>query len=196
MKRGVIALMIGGAALVGSGFLHQHVLHLHGYKFGHRSEPMIHAKSEFTFTVHAPMAQAFPLFGPQGERLWAGPHWDPQFVYPKLAQDIEGAVFNIRHGHHDAIWVNTAFDAKAGHAAYAYVIEGKLATRIDVRLTPVSPQTTSVRVMYERTALDPSVEEEIGEMAQADATMGPEWEKAIAEYLGKHESGAPHVPTL
>jgi hypothetical protein len=36
-----------------------------------------------------------------------------------------------------ATWVNTAFDAQAGHAAYGYVIEGKLATRIDVQLTPV-----------------------------------------------------------
>lgn len=183
MKRGLVGLAVAGAVTLTAGLLHNH---LHHRLFGHRSAPMTHSKSEFTFIVQAPLTQAFPLFGPEGERPWAGPHWDPQFVYPKPAQDIEGAVFRIHHGHHEAIWVNTAFDAKVGHAAYTYVIEGKLATRIDVRLTSVSPQTTSVKVMYERTALDPSVEDDVGEMAQADPTMGPEWEKAIAEYLGRH----------
>ena len=152
-----------------------------------RGTTMTHAKSEFTFTVYAPLAAAFPLFGPEGERPWAGPDWDPQFVHPTPAQDVEGAVFRIHHGHHDAIWVNTAFDTQAGHAAYVYVIAGRLVTRIDVQLTSINAQTTSVHVMYERTALDPSVDEDIEEMARQDAAMGPEWEKSIADYLGLRE---------
>ena len=107
--------------------------------------PMAHAHSEFTFTVQAPMAEAFPLFGAEGERAWGGPHWDPQFVYPDPAsapgpvpaRDVEGAVFRVHHGHHSATWVNTAFDAQAGHAAYVYIVDGKLATRIDVQLSPI-----------------------------------------------------------
>lgn len=147
---------------------------------------MSHARSEFTFTVHAPMTAAFPLFGPEGERLWAGADWDPQFVSPVPAKDVEGAVFRISHGHHDATWVNTSFDAAAGHAAYVYIVEGKMTTRIDVQLTPINGDATSVRVMYERTALDPSMNEKIGEMTKADVQMGPEWEKSIADYLQKH----------
>ena len=145
--------------------------------------PLEHVRSEFTFTVQAPMAEAFPLFGPEGERGWAGPHWGPQFLYPQPAKDVEGAVFRIQHGHHSATWVNTAFDARAGHAAYVYVIEGRLATRIDVQLSPADAGTTRVRVTYERTALSPSMNSEIAEMAQRDAKMGPEWERDIAEYL-------------
>jgi len=61
--------------------------------------------------------------------------------------------------------------------------DGKLTTRIDVQLTPVDATTTSVRVMYERTALSPSVNPDIAEMAQADTKMGPEWEQAISKYL-------------
>jgi hypothetical protein len=151
--------------------------------------PLAHARSEFTFTVQAPMAEAFPLFGPEGERPWAGPHWDPQFVYPVPAKDVEGAVFLIHHGDDSATWVNTAFDAHAGHAAYVHIIEGKLATRIGVQLTPVNASTTSVRVMYERTALSPSVNPDIAEMAQADPKMGPEWERAIGEYLRTRRAG-------
>jgi hypothetical protein len=178
MRRALTILAIAAALVIAAALLHHHLNHRHL-----AGTPMTHAKSEFTFTVHAPLAVAFPLFGPEGERPWAGPHWDPQFVFPKPAQDVEGAVFRLHHGHHDATWVNTAFDAGSGHAAYVYVIDGKLATRIDVQLTPSGDAATSVRVMYERTALDPSVDGDVGEMAITDPQMGPEWEKAIADYL-------------
>jgi len=176
----VVMAILAGLALIGL------VLH---HRFGEMGRlgmaegPLAHVRSEFTFTVKAPMAEVFPLFGAEGERGWAGPDWDPQFVYPIPAKDVEGAVFRVHHGHHSATWVNTAFDAQAGHAAYAYVIEGKLATRIDVQLTPVDAATTRVRVMYERTALSPSVNPDVAEMAQRDAKMGPEWERDIAAYL-------------
>ena len=78
---------------------------------------------------------------------------------------------------------------EAGHAAYVYVIEGKLTTRIDVQLTPVDAATTWVRVVYERTALSPSVNQDIAEMAQTDPKMGSEWQKAIGEYLKGRETG-------
>jgi limonene-1,2-epoxide hydrolase len=155
-------------------------------RFGEAHGLLSRARSEFTFTVHAPLAVAFPLFGPEGERPWAGPHWNPQFIYPVPAKDVEGAVFRVHHGHHSATWVNTAFDVQGGHAAYVYVIDGKLATRIDVQLTSLDTATTSVRVMYERTALSTSVNPDIAEMAQTDPKMGPEWEQAIAAYLKPH----------
>ena len=171
----VLAFLVALAAIA-------FVLHHRFGGFDMARGPLAHARSEFTFTVKAPMAVAFPLFGPEGERPWAAPHWDPQFIYPIPGKDVEGAVFRIHHGHHSATWVNTAFDAQAGHAAYAYVIDGKLATRIDVQLTPVDA-ATRVRVMYERTALSPSVNPDIAEMAQTDPKMGPEWEQAIGKYL-------------
>jgi hypothetical protein len=181
MKRVWVGLLIvAGLALI-FGVLHRRFGQLG--RLGMAEGPLAHARSEFTFTVQAPMAEAFPLFGAEGERAWGGPHWDPQFVYPTPAKDVEGAVFLIHHGHHSATWVNTAFDAQAGHAAYVYVIDGKLTTRIDVQLSPLDSGTTRVRVMYERTALSPSVNADVMEMAQKDAKMGPEWERDIAEYL-------------
>jgi hypothetical protein len=182
MKRGLTVLAGTAAILLAAMLLHHHLdrRHLAG-----KVTPMTHATSEFTFTVDAPLSAAFPLFGPEGERPWAGPHWDPHFLYPQPAKDIEGAVFRIRHGHHDATWVNTAFDPQSGHAAYVFIVDNKLATRIDVQLTPLDAATTSVRVIYERTALDPSVNEDVGEMAQTDPQMGPDWAKSISDYLAK-----------
>ncbi len=186
MKRGIwILLAVVAVALI------VWVLHR---RFGMSQGSLAHAHSEFTFTVHAPEAVAFPLFGPEGELPWAGPHWRPHFFYPTPAKDVEGAVFRIPHGHHSATWVNTAFDPQAGHAAYVYVIDGKLATRIDVQLTPIDTATTKVRVMYERTALSPSVNKDVAEMSETDPRMGPDWERSIAEYLkgrGKEQSATP-----
>ena len=183
MRRVWMGLLILAGVVLIVGVLHHRFGRLG--RFGMAEGLMAHARSKFTFTVQTPMAEAFALFGPEGERGWAGPQWDPEFVYPVPAKDVEGAVFRVHHVHHSATWVNTAFDAQAGHAAYVFVIEGKLATRIDVQLTPVDAGTTRVRVMYERTALDPSVNQDIAEMAQEDAKMGPEWEKEIGEYLKK-----------
>ena len=36
------------------------------------SQPSVHVSSSFTFNVNAPLQQAAPLFGPEGERAWAG----------------------------------------------------------------------------------------------------------------------------
>ena len=180
MRRVWVGLVIVAGLAVITGVLYHRFWR---GRLGMADGPLAHAQSEFTFTVQAPMAEAFPLFGPEGERAWGGPHWDPHFLYPTPAKDVEGAVFRIHHGHHSATWVNTAFDAGAGHAAYVYVIEGKLATRIDVQLTPLDAATTRVRVMYERTALDPSVNSDVTEMSQKDGKMGPEWERDIGEYL-------------
>ena len=185
MKRVWVGLLIVAGLAAGIGVIAGVLHHRFGGmgRLGMAEGPLAHARSEFTFTVRAPMAEAFPLFGPEGERGWAGPHWDPEFVYPVPAKDVEGAVFRIAHTHHSATWVNTAFDAQTGHAAYAYVIDSKLVTRIDVQLTAVDSATTRVRVMYERTALSPSVNQDIAEMARTDSKMGPEWEKEIGEYL-------------
>ena len=57
-----------------------------------------HVSNSFSFTVNAAMHDAAPLFGPEGERVWAGDDWNPQFVFPIPARDVEGAVFTVRHG--------------------------------------------------------------------------------------------------
>ena len=62
-----------------------------------------HVSSTFHFTVNAPMREAAPLFGPEGERAWAGKDWEPHFVFPAPARDVEGAVFTVQHGEHTAV---------------------------------------------------------------------------------------------
>jgi hypothetical protein len=167
----LVALAIGIALLA---------FHLHG-----RNAPgSARERSQFEFVAHAPYARVFPLFGAEKERVWAGKDWEPTFVYPKPANDVEGAVFTVKHGHVTTVpWVNTAFDLQSGHVQYVYVIPEALTTLIDIHITPKDPQNTKVSVVYERTALTAGGDERVRRMAQHDRRSGPEWAEQINTYL-------------
>jgi len=142
----------------------------------------MHTRTEFHFTVNAPLEQAAPLFGANEERKWA-PGWNPHFLYPSTAQDQAGMVFQVAHGSLTSTWVNTAFDLATGHIQYAYVLDDVMATTIDIRLASEGHQKTSVTVVYERTALTPDANEHVQHFAKGDADAGKEWEEQINGYL-------------
>jgi hypothetical protein len=145
--------------------------------------PLAHVRSEFHFTAHAPMAVAAPLFGPEGERTWGGAEWDPIFLYPQPAKDIERAVFLVQHGQHKSTWVATTLDFAAAHVQYVNVIDGVMATWIDIHLAPVGPNDTAATVVYERTALQPEFNEHVKTLANNDSDSGLHWGSAINGYL-------------
>jgi hypothetical protein len=146
-------------------------------------QPRAHVSNSFGFTINAPMHDAAPLFGPEGERVWAGDDWNPQFVFPTPARDVEGAVFTVRHGEHTAVWVNTLFDLEGGHMQYVYVLADLLATTIDVRLHPIDAAHTGVDVTYGRTALRPEADEHVLSLGKHDSEQGKEWADGINAYL-------------
>jgi hypothetical protein len=150
------------------------------------SQSLAHASNSFAFTVNAAMHDAAPLFGPEGERVWAGDEWNPQFIFPIPARDIEGAVFTVRHGEHTAVWVNTIFDLAGGHMQYVYVLGDLLVTTIDVRLHAIDAAHTKVDVTYARTALRHEADEHVVALREHDAEQGKMWEKAINTYLERH----------
>lgn len=177
----MIILAAGVLAVSGLAFKHY-------YHRAASDGPVAHVRNEFEFTVHAPYRVTAPLFGPEGERAWAGGHWDPQFLYPQPAKDTQGAVFTIQHGHHQAYWVNTSFDMDARHFQYVYVIPDVMATLIDVRFSEIDPANTKVNVAYERTALSPEANDRVQEAGSADHNSGKEWGDAINDYLAKQKT--------
>ena len=142
-----------------------------------------HVTNSFDFEVAAPLAQLAPLFGPEAERVWAGEHWNPAFVYPQPARDVEGAVFTVQHGPHTAIWVNTLFDLAGGRMQYVYVIPEHLVTTIDVSLKAIDTAHTAVHVTYARTAIDAAANDDVKSRGQADQNSGPEWKRSIEASL-------------
>src|SRR5215217_4271418 len=67
--------------------------------------------------VAAPIAQAFPLFSPLGEKAWV-PGWDPELLHPSGANWTEGLIFRTRGESGDAIWVVTRLDRSAWRVQY------------------------------------------------------------------------------
>ncbi|MBV8280163.1 MAG: hypothetical protein JO170_33550 [Verrucomicrobia bacterium] len=146
----------------------------------------VHVRTEFEITVHAPCRVAFSLFGPDGERSWAGSDWNPQIVYPSPAADIQGTVFTVKHGSHHAVWINTLFDVESHHIQYAYFIAEVMVTTINLTLFHLDSGNTKVSVSYERTALSVAANEQVQQFGAADRARGADWEKAINLYLQKH----------
>jgi hypothetical protein len=149
------------------------------------SSPPAHVRNTFRFEVAAPIERAAPLFGPEGERCWGGQSWNPEFLHPLPAKDVEGAVFTVQHGPHKSVWVNTVFDLSAGRMQYVSFIPDALVSTIDVRLTAVNPTTTGVEVTYTRTALSAAANKDVYVMATRDRTSGPHWQEAIQSYLDR-----------
>ena len=56
---------------------------------------ILRTQTAFELTVPLPYAETAPLFGPEGERVWAGKHWNPQFLYPQTPHDEQGATRGI-----------------------------------------------------------------------------------------------------
>jgi len=150
--------------------------------------PLLHVSTSFDLVVHASYARTAPLFGPEAERAWAGKHWNPEFIHPQPAHDIEGAVFTIQRGPYKAVWVNTLFDVETRHFQYVYFVADLMVTVIDVRFNPAGPDSTDVNVVYTRTALTPEGNEHVTVMIEGDKIACKEWQKAIDDYLSQSNS--------
>jgi hypothetical protein len=179
MKTAVAIFLAVGALVVAAVLDHYHR--------AASGAPLVHVRNEFEFTVQAPYQVVAPLFGPEGDRAWAAGHWDPHFLYPQPAQDIQGAVFTIRHGHHHAYWINTSLDMDARHFQYVYLIPEAMVVLIDLRFSEIAPANTKINVAYERTALNSEANEHVKELGNSDRENGKEWGSAINDYLAKQK---------
>ncbi len=143
-----------------------------------------HVVNTFRFEIAAPMAQVAPLFAPEAERRWAGPQWNPVFLYPQPGRDVQGAVWTQEHGGLNSIWVNTLFDVPGGRMQYVAVIGKKLTMTVDVRVTSLGPAQTAVDVTYARTAIEADANQEVRVLGEKDRASGPEWKRSIEMTLG------------
>jgi hypothetical protein len=154
-------------------------------------EQLMRTQSSFDVVVRAPYAETAPLFGPEGERAWAGKHWDPHFIHPLPAHDEEDAVFTIQHGPFNAVWVTALYDVEGRHFKYVYFLDNLLVTTIDVRFEIIDAASTRARVVYTRTALQPEGNEHVTAFTSLDKTAGPEWQRAIDAWLSSRPVAAP-----
>lgn len=152
---------------------------------------LLHTDESFFFDVPVSLDQAFPLFGPLGERAWAGPSWRPDMLHPVPHRDVEGAVFLQAHLEgRTAVWTNTCFDRAAGRAQYVYLVPGRQVALIDLTLSERGG-STHVTVRYRRTALAVTANREVRTASRSDARSGPKWKGAIERALSKRRGEGP-----
>lgn len=150
---------------------------------------VMRTEATFEFMVPAERARAFPLFGAWGEKAWAGPDWQPRFVYPTPPRDEPYEVFTVRHGEgEEAVWVNTVFDEFTGRVQYVSVLPKVQAVVIDLALFDEAGPSTRVRVTYRRTALDRSMNDRVRALGEGDRLAGAEWAALIAKALAEPAS--------
>ena len=111
-----------------------------------------HVERAHSFAIALPVARAFPLFEPQGERLWAE-GWDPVYLHPADGRAVKGMVFTTSHGHEETIWTLVRHEPATGIVEYVRVTPGSRTGRVLVQCTALDAGRTRVHVIYAMTGL-------------------------------------------
>jgi hypothetical protein len=123
-------------------------------------------------TLSGTVAAAGPglgAFSPEGERSWVGPAWDP--TYPSGDSRLApGLVFEAA----GATWV--VVDVERDRVRYARVTPGRRAGTVEVRRLDAS----TVRVIYDLTALSPDEAAGLEAFADDFDAMLAGWTRSIA----------------
>ena len=103
-----------------------------------------------SFTLEASCGRVFHLFTAAGERLWAGPSWNPEILSGSVRR---GSVFRTRAGGRETVWVVTDYRPDQGRVSYARIAQRSNMGLIDVRCQNLSPSHSRITVSYTLTPL-------------------------------------------
>ena len=130
--------------------------------------------------VPLPPGEAFPLFTPRGEQVWAE-GWHPHFPAPSADDAEPGTVFETSaHGQH-TIWLVT--DREPGkHISYARVTPGDQAGSVTVSIS-ADGHHSEVEVTYHLTALTGPADHKLSAFADGYPAYLKSWQDAIEDWL-------------
>ena len=114
----------------------------------------VRAICEGEFTLPLPIAEAVPLFTPEGERSWAGASWDPVYAIPDAIRDDSepGTVFTTEGAGDRATWI--VLERSDDGLRYARIAPDRIAGTISVVCSEDdSSEETRVTVRYDVTSL-------------------------------------------
>jgi polyketide cyclase/dehydrase/lipid transport protein len=135
---------------------------------------------EGRFTLPMPVAEAVPLFTPEGERSWAGASWDPVYAVAAAAADdsAPGTVFTTESDGGHAIWI--VLERRDDGMRYARVAPDRIAGTVDVTCAPAgSSGETEVTVTYDVTSLGPEGAAFVERLRDAFDAFLEHWRQAI-----------------
>jgi hypothetical protein len=145
----------------------------------------VRAICEGEFTLPLPLAEAVPLFTPEGERRWAGASWDPVYPIPEAVRDdsAPGTVFTTESAGGPATWI--VVERRDDGLRYARIAPDRIAGTISVVCSEgASPEETRVIVRYDATSLGPDGVQFVKELQAGYDLFLADWRREILAGLG------------
>ena len=143
---------------------------------GHR-----HVRLSGAIRVSLPPHEAFNLFTPSGERVWAD-DWDPQFLTETSDETEPGTVFQTHHGGSLTIWIVVRRETGL-MIEYARMTSGHRAGLVRVTCEEADHGNTSARVVYDLTALNSEANVDLDAFAEGYPHFLEEWEQSIEQAI-------------
>lgn len=142
-----------------------------------------------SFTLEAACRQVFPLFTAAGERLWAGPNWNPEMLSGSFRR---GSVFRTRAHGRETVWVVTDYRPDQGRVNYARIAQGSNMGLVGVRCHDLLHHHSRITVSYTLTALSPEGATFVRRFLGKKNFKGyiGEWKQSIDKFL---QSAASHA---
>lgn len=143
---------------------------------------VIYTKS---FELDVPIDELFPLFSPEGEKLWV-PGWDYKNIMEttELSADYVFLTKNHDHGTTDAIWIVKAYDP-GSYLVQFYKIEPEHKLGIvTVKCSTLKASKTKIQVTYKYIALSTAGEAFVLGFSESDYEKYiDEWQKLLSNYF-------------
>jgi hypothetical protein len=142
-------------------------------------------KHTAAFEINQPIEKMFPLFSPEGEKLWA-PDWDYENIMGStdLHEDYVFITKNHDHASTNAIWVVKKYEPES-YLIQLYKVEpeDKIGT-ITVKCTVSGDSRTKTEVTYEYIGLSERANKFISEFTVTEyRDFIAEWENLLVKYF-------------
>lgn len=139
------------------------------------------------FLLEKDAATVFPLFTPEGEKLWA-PGWSYTNLIGSAELKPDDVFLTDTHDHKStqAIWIVSDYDANQHYVSYYKIEPEQKIGKITVQCFEQSPSATRVRVTYKYTSLSASGNQFVaGFTKEVFSEFIGTWRSLLRDYFGK-----------
>ena len=140
-----------------------------------------------TFGINQPVQTVFPLFTPEGEKLWA-PGWDYDNLMGTnlLNEDYLFLTRSHDHAATEAIWIVKKYIPETCRVQYYKIEPGEKVGIIEVACVPLTSASTEVQITYKYIGLSETGNRFVERFTKKDyEAFIEEWKRLIESYLTK-----------
>jgi hypothetical protein len=141
----------------------------------------LHRALTHTIEIAAPVERVFPMFTPEGERVWV-PNWAPRFVPASAEPSRPGSVFWTDHDGENTVWMVVGLDQNDRRARYVRHTPGSRIAMVDV-VCATGGAGTRVTVSYDVTGLSDDGDRAIRAMEGGFAAAISDWKVRVETAL-------------